>query len=174
MAYAQDTVADPNHFKSLGSSKTRHRGLFGAIEQDLLVLNDYEPATQDFPTEYPDGRFSLIENEFDFSQPKVAAWSDALDTAQEVAYVVSWGVPSGKSNCGVWVHAPLEENLKRTYLMEFHHRQTSRVQIWRRRRSALSASELQLGSTAYKPANPVPLRIFCMGDLPHAMTGTSI
>jgi hypothetical protein len=70
MAYAQDAVAAPNHFKSLGSSKTRHWGLFRAIEQDLLVLNDYEPATKDFPTEYRDGRFSLIENEFDFSQPR--------------------------------------------------------------------------------------------------------
>jgi hypothetical protein len=117
----------------------RHWGLFGAIEQNLLVLNDYEPATQDFPTEYRDRRFSLIENEFDFSQPKVAAWNDALDSAQEVAYVVSWGVPSGTSDCGVWVHAPLEENLKRTYLMEFHHRQTSRVQIWRRRSSAVGS-----------------------------------
>lgn len=110
----------------------RHWGLFGAMAQDLVVLNDYEPASEDFPVEYWERRFAAIDSEFDFSPPAVAAWSGALDKAKDVTYVVSWGVPSGTmSDCGAWVPAPLQENLKRTYQMEFEDRQTSRVQIWR-------------------------------------------
>jgi hypothetical protein len=111
----------------------RHWGLSGAMQRDLLVLNDYEPDSRDFPTEYRDRRFSSIESEFDFSPSAAAAWKGALDHAKDAAYVVSWGVPSGRTGNCAWVEAPLQEDLNKAYRMESEDRQTSRVEIWRRR-----------------------------------------
>jgi hypothetical protein len=111
----------------------RHWGLLGAMEPDLIVLNDYEPATEHFPTEYRDRRYASLENEFKFTSPEVNAWSEALASSPGVEYVVSWGVPSGtrNSSCGTWVPAPLERDLQRTFQMESEARGASRVQIWR-------------------------------------------
>lgn len=103
------------------------------ISRELIVLNDYEPATEHFPVQYREQRFSSIAHEFDFTAARKAARVQALDSAEAGTFVVSWGVPSGGTDCGAWVEPPLQADLRRHYALRYQSEGNSRVQVWERR-----------------------------------------
>jgi hypothetical protein len=117
----------------------RHLAMIEAIPRQLIVLNDYEPATAYFPVQYRDPRFSSEEspldtkNEFDFSPTKQAAWSRALQSLPAGSFVVSWGVASGGRACEAFIQPPLEGNLQQHYELRYEKANASRVQVWQRR-----------------------------------------
>jgi len=115
----------------------RHAAMMGSIPRELIVLNDYEPATGHFPVGYNDPQFAPIIDDFDFSRAKETAWKSALESANAGTFVVSWGVPSGNKNaCEAWVDPPLLEPLKRLYVLRSEGVSNSRVQVWQRGKDA--------------------------------------
>jgi hypothetical protein len=114
----------------------RHWALASILERQLIVLNDYEARTSHFPLKYlrlrPKG--SIDETDVN-SEQKRAAWLEVLSNDPDADFVVSWGAPSGPSNCATAepVGPPFEEVLRIKYDLVFVKQDTSRVELWRKR-----------------------------------------
>lgn len=142
----------------------RHWAMIEAIPRELIVLNDYEPETEHFPVEYRDQRFSSIVNEFNSTVVNEAAWARALDSAEEETFVVSWGVPNGRTEgCEAWVEPPLQQDLRRHYELQYQNANFSRVQVWERRKDLPSADLAQKLNRPLGPPGRVSLST--AGDL---------
>jgi hypothetical protein len=111
----------------------RHMALLATIPRELILLNDYEPATEHFPLEYRDRRFAAITDNFTFTEPENAAWKSGLDAAERGTFVLSWGVPSGRNQgCPAWLDAPLMDTLQQHYALRYQSANASRIQVWER------------------------------------------
>ena len=114
----------------------RHWALSSILERQLIVLNDYQARTSHFPLKHvrlqPKG--SIDEADV-ISEQKKAAWFEVLNNDPDADFVVSWGAPSGPSNCTTAppVVPPFEEVLRINYDLVFVNQETSRVQLWRKR-----------------------------------------
>lgn len=111
----------------------RHWALAGALKNELIVLNDYEAKTAQFPLQYVSSRYAGISNEVDLnSASKRAAWLNVLDGNPNADYVVSWGTPSGIV-CSNPVDPPFTDQLQRSYDRVLSNQGASRVELWRKR-----------------------------------------
>jgi hypothetical protein len=111
--------------------------LIGALRNDLIVLNDYQPATSIFPIR---SNLPWTEKIFDEvavnDKKQTAAWAEFLSRPQlDVDFIVAWGAPKGAANCANWdwIRAPLEEALKARHDLLLVREGTSRVALWHRR-----------------------------------------
>lgn len=110
-----------------------HWALSSALRNELIVLNDYEALTSHFPIKYSTWRpAGSIDDPI--PQEQTAAWLAVLHDDHDADFVVSWGVPSGDSNCtAVPVSPPFEETLRADYDLVSVKQDNSRVQLWRKR-----------------------------------------
>lgn len=114
----------------------RHLPVLEAASREFVVLNDYEPASEDFPLVYRHSEYSSIVDDYRFSAFEAAQWRNALAQGRPADYVLSWGVPNGNSGCGDANSAPVTEELSRYYELRFERRGSSRIQVWRARRKS--------------------------------------
>jgi hypothetical protein len=111
----------------------RHAALAGAIENELIVLNDYQAHTSHFPLVHRNGRHRDVVDEFDsFSPRQREGWMEILSRADDVDFVVAWGL-SGDPLCRNTVRAPYEYILRSAYELDRLEEGFSRVAVWRRR-----------------------------------------
>ena len=109
----------------------RHLPVLEGAFREFVVLNDYEPASEDFPLVYRSFEYSSIIDDYRFSAFEADQWRKALSQGTPADYVLSWGVPNGNSGCGDANHAPLTDELSRYYELRFERRASSRIQVWR-------------------------------------------
>jgi hypothetical protein len=123
-----------NRWPILDTTKPeRHWALLATIPRELIILNDYEPDTEHFPISYRNDQFAHVINNFSFSSEEEAAWDTALDSAKPGTYVLSWGVPNGRSGgCEPWVEPPLQSALRQHYALRYEDTHNSQIQIWQR------------------------------------------
>jgi len=116
----------------------RHWAMGVAAAKGLMVLNDYEAATNDFPLRYRHPEIgSDVVDELDVSnEKKLAAWNAVLRRNDPSAeFVIVWGVPRGVSSCPAPIAPPLEDVLSLHYERIISTEGASPIQIWRRRSS---------------------------------------
>jgi hypothetical protein len=112
----------------------RHLALASTLKNELVVLNDYEAASLDFPLNYRRSMPAGVVNEVDLSSNlQRAAWQEILESDPDVDFVVSWGAPSGVNNCASSVGPPFEDALESKYDLVFSKRGASSVELWRKR-----------------------------------------
>ncbi len=117
----------------------RHWALAGALKNELIVLNDYQINASHFPLKAMTTRYAGVINGEDLSSDQTrAAWLEILKSNPPVDFVVSWGTPSGVTNCMGSVGPPFEEQLKRGYDLVFSKQGVSRVELWRKYREVQS------------------------------------
>jgi hypothetical protein len=111
----------------------RHAALAGALEKELIVLNEYQAHTSHFPLRYRDDRYSALVDEFNgYSDVQRTGWLHVLESPSEVDYVVEWGV-SGDPLCRSTVRAPYEYSLSGAFERVRLEEGFTRVALWRRR-----------------------------------------
>jgi hypothetical protein len=112
-----------------------HWALGSTLENQLIVLNDYQGRTSHFPLKYLGSRAQGSNDEVDLnSGQQRAAWLELLINDPDAEFVVSWGTPSGTSNCKETpVSPPFEEALRAKYDLVFAGQNASRVQLWKKR-----------------------------------------
>ncbi len=111
-----------------------HWALASTLENQLIVLNDYQARTSHFPLKYlkvrPEGSNDEVNSN---SGQQRAAWLQVLSNDPDADFVVSWGTPSGGSTCTATpVEPPFEEELRSRYDLVFAKQDASRVQLWRK------------------------------------------
>jgi hypothetical protein len=111
----------------------RHLAFFLAAERELIALNNYEPASGQFPVLYRGASFPSLIGEFEFTDENQHRWVDALQKSSGIDYVVSWGTPSGVQICPAPVGAPLKDSLAKNYDLLVRKTGASLVEIWKRR-----------------------------------------
>jgi hypothetical protein len=116
----------------------RHAALAGAIDNELIVLNDYQAHTSHFPLVHRNRRHGDVVDEFDsFSARQREGWMDILSGDDDVDFVVAWGL-SGDPLCRTTVRAPYEYMLRSAYERVRLEEGFSRVTVWRRRSRAVA------------------------------------
>jgi hypothetical protein len=108
----------------------RHLAVFPAAERELIILNDYEPTTSQFPVLYRDASFVPLVSEILFVKGDQDRFIDGLKKTSAIDYVISWGVASGVHNCSAWIDAPLQPSLMENYNLLARRTGISRVEIW--------------------------------------------
>jgi len=109
----------------------RHLAVLPAAERELVILNDYEPSTSQFPVLYREASFASMLNEILFEKGDQDRFIDGLKKTSAIDYVISWGVPSGVRNCSAWIEAPLQSSLMENYNLLARRAGVSRVEIWK-------------------------------------------
>ena len=107
-----------------------------AAARNLIVLNNYEALSRDFPLVYRQTNIGMnAGDELDLKDgSKLSAWSDMLRTnALNSDFVVLWGVPSGVACSSPPVTPPLEDALKVRYDRVVSVSEVSRAEVWKRR-----------------------------------------
>jgi hypothetical protein len=116
----------------------RHLAVFPAAERELIILNDYEPSTSQFPILYREASFALLLNEILFKKGDQDRFIDGLKKTSAIDYVISWGVASGIHNCSAWIEAPLQPSLIEDYNLLARRTGISRVEIWKAKAERLT------------------------------------
>ena len=113
-----------------------HLALWGAADEDLIVLNDNTDYSRTFPIQYRDRRFasSLTSTSSPPSDKQKAVWSQFLSQDEpDVDYVISWGSPSGVEGCTNPVDPPFQGGLATHFDRAVSQKGVSLVDVWRRR-----------------------------------------
>lgn len=111
-----------------------HWAMASTLENQLIVLNDYQARTSHFPLKYLRSRPEGSNEEVDLnSAQQRAAWLEVLSNDPDADFVVSWGMPSGGNCTATPVGPPFEEALRIEYDLVFAKQDASRVQLWRKR-----------------------------------------
>ncbi|MDE3197802.1 MAG: hypothetical protein KGN84_15750, partial [Acidobacteriota bacterium] len=111
-----------------------HWGLSGAIARDVIVLNEYQPYTLEFPLRYRRPEFAELIYPVDLTSPeRTQAWEQALrNPGNSVQYVISWGLPSVINTCPAPIAPPFADILETGYKRVFSNHGASRLDIWQR------------------------------------------
>jgi hypothetical protein len=112
-----------------------HLALSGALQNELIVLNDYQARTSHFPLRYQGPQsFAQIDTTWAMTLDEVGnSWRKILAKDPDVDYIVSWGIPSGPSYCENAVAPPIADYLSVKHELVYFKDGASRIQLWRKR-----------------------------------------